>query len=149
MSQGYRLCACVFHRVGCACFDHAHILAILQRKGTAFSQYERDQLGLRGLVPPAVKTLEGQVRRVLQHLEKEDGNVNKNLYLQDLHNRNETLYFKVLTDNIEMMAPLVYTPTVGDVCMQFGWQFRRTRGMYVSRVSRCHRSVACGPRLGF
>ena len=59
--------------------------------------------------------------------------VRKNLYLQDLHNRNETLYFKVLTDHIEDMAPLVYTPTVGEVCTQFGWQFRRTRGMYFSR----------------
>jgi hypothetical protein len=90
-------------------------------------QYERDHLGLRGLVPPAVKTLEAQVKRCLRHLEKEETNVRKNLYLQDLHNRNETLYFKVLTDNIEDMAPLVYTPTVGEVCTQFGWQFRRTR----------------------
>jgi len=105
----------------------------LWNKGTAFSQYERDHLGLRGLVPPAVKNLEAQVRRCLQHLDKEEDNVRKNLYLQDLHNRNETLYFKVLTDNIETMAPLVYTPTVGEVCQQFGWQFRRTRGMYFSR----------------
>lgn len=105
----------------------------LWNKGTAFSQYERDNLGIRGLVPPAVKTLEGQVRRCLQHLEREDNNIAKNFYLQDLHNRNETLYFKLLTDHIEMMAPLVYTPTVGEVCTQFGWQFRRTRGMYFSR----------------
>jgi malate dehydrogenase (oxaloacetate-decarboxylating)(NADP+) len=85
------------------------------------------------LVPPAVKTLEGQVQRVLKHLAAEKDNIQKNLYLQDLHNRNETLYFKVLTDHIETMAPLVYTPTVGEVCTNFGWQFRRARGMYFSR----------------
>jgi hypothetical protein len=72
-------------------------------KGTAFAQYERDHLGLRGLVPSAVKTLDAQVNRCLRHMEKEETNIRKNLYLQDLHDRNEMLYFKLL------MAPLVYT----------------------------------------
>ena len=55
--------------------------------------------------------------------------IRKNLYLQDLHNRNETLYHRVLVDNVEELAPLIYTPTVGHVCQQFGDQFRRSRGM--------------------
>jgi hypothetical protein len=104
-------------------------------------------------VPPAVKTLDAQVTRCLQHMAKEETNIRKNLYLQDLHNRNETLYFKLLTDNIEEMAPLVYTPTVGEVCTQFGWQFRRTRsaacpyfcwlcGMVL--VARCVPAGMCG-----
>jgi malate dehydrogenase (oxaloacetate-decarboxylating)(NADP+) len=66
-------------------------------------------------------------------LRSQPNNIAKSLYLQDTHNRNETLYHRVLVDNIEEVAPLVYTPTVGDVCLQFGNQFRRSRGMYFSR----------------
>jgi len=63
--------------------------------------------------------------------------VEKNRYLQDLQNRNETLYFKVLLENIAIMAPLVYTPTVGQVCQQFGTQFTRARGMCVFCFGVC------------
>ena len=58
------------------------------------------------------------------------------MYLQALQNRNETLYFKVLIDYITEMAPLVYTPTVGQVCQKFGSTFQRTRGMYFSSADR-------------
>jgi len=108
----------------------------LWNKGTAFNYSERDRLGLRGLLPPAERSLEQQKERVLKHLEKEVGDVNKNMYLQDLHNRNETLYFKTLVDHIDVMAPLVYTPTVGVVCQQFGSQYKRSRGMYFSKNDR-------------
>jgi len=69
--------------------------------------------------------------------------IRKNLYLQDLHNRNETLYHRVLVDNVEELAPLIYTPTVGHVCQQFGDQFRRSRGMYFSREDRGLFSSMC------
>ena len=109
----------------------------LWNKGMAFDNSERDRLNLRGLVPPRVKDLETQCTRVMKHVrEFGSDNVSKNMYLQELHNRNETLYHRVLADNIEEIAPLVYTPTVGVVCQRFGDQFRRSRGMYFSREDR-------------
>ena len=110
----------------------------LWNKGTAFDLEERDRLGLRGLLPPDVRTIEEQMTRVMNHLETEPTSAEKNMYLQDLANRNETLYYRTLVENIETMAPLVYTPTVGDVCKQFGNQFRRSRGMYFSSDDRGH-----------
>ena len=108
----------------------------LWNKGTGFNEFERDRLGLRGLFPPALRTLEQQASRVKKALDDLPTDEWKNLYLQDLHNRNETLYFRTLVDNIDVMAPLVYTPTVGQVCMQFGNQFTRARGMYFSKFDR-------------
>ena len=72
----------------------------------------------------------------MKHLNKLPTNESKNLYLQDLQNRNETLYFKVLVDHLEQLAPLVYTPTVGEVCKKFGLQYARARGMYFSKYDR-------------
>ena len=109
----------------------------LWNKGTAFDMPERDRLNLRGLLPPCVKTIDNQVERVLTHLrEKDESNVRKNLYLQDLHSRNETLYHRVVVDHIAEIAPLIYTPTVGSACQEFGHQYRRARGMYFSRNDR-------------
>lgn len=108
----------------------------LWNKGMAFSTSERERLGLRGLLPPSVRTLEQQVKRCMTHLKEIKDPVLQNIYLQDLHNRNETLYHRVLVEDIEMIAPLVYTPTVGTVCQDFGHQFRRSRGMYFSREDR-------------
>ena len=105
----------------------------LWNKGTAFTQYERDSLGLRGLLPPVIKTIEEQIERTMNHIDKIDSPVEKNMYLQSLHNRNETLYYRTLVEHIAEMAPLVYTPTVGVVCQQFGNQFRRSRGMYLGK----------------
>lgn len=108
----------------------------LWNKGTAYLPAERDMLGLRGLLPPVFKTTEIQLARAMRHLEEKDTDVRKNMYLQDLHNRNETLYHRLLVENIDKLAPLVYTPTVGQVCQQFGSQFRRARGMYFSTDDR-------------
>jgi len=108
----------------------------LWNKGTAFTLEERDRFGLRGLLPPVVKEQEYQVERVLTHLDKEPSDFAKYLYLQSLQNRNETLYFKAVTDHIEKIAPIIYTPTVGRVCQEFGYQFRRSRGMYFSHQDR-------------
>ena len=112
----------------------------LWNKGMAMDYNERDRLHLRGLLPPRIKTLEEQSARVMNHIRSEGDDdkaaIRKNLYLQDLHNRNETLYHRVLVDNVEELAPLIYTPTVGHVCQQFGDQYRRSRGMYFSREDR-------------
>ena len=112
----------------------------LWNKGMACSIPERDRLNLRGLLPPRVRTLDEQAARIMRQLRDEgedaEARIRKNLILQDLHNRNETLYHRVLVEHMEELAPLVYTPTVGYVCQQFGSQFRRSRGMYFSREDR-------------
>lgn len=104
----------------------------LWNKALAFDHSERDRLGLRGLLPPAVRTLEQQLSNCLRQIRSQPTPEAKNIYLTDLHHRNETLYHRVLVDYIEEMAPLVYTPTVGVVCQQYGHQFRRPRGMFFS-----------------
>lgn len=104
----------------------------LWNKSTAFDKSERDRLGLRGLLPPVVRSLESQFQRSMGRLRALPDNTSKNLYLQALHNRNETLFHRLLVEYIEELAPLVYTPTVGAVCQEFGNQFLRSRGMYFS-----------------
>jgi malate dehydrogenase (oxaloacetate-decarboxylating)(NADP+) len=99
---------------------------------------ERERLNIRGLLPPRVRSLQSQKVRVLEHLREMKDNASKNLYLQDLHSRNETLYHRLLVDHIEEIAPLIYTPTVGEVCEKFGRQFFRARGMYFTREDRGH-----------
>jgi len=103
----------------------------ITNKGMVHPMTERDRLNLRGLIPPRIKSLDEQVEKVLSALRKEESDVRKNLYLQDLHDRNETL------------APLIYTPTVGIVCQQFGVDFRRSRGMYFSLMDRGMFSEMC------
>jgi len=99
-------------------------------KGAAFSLGERDRLGLRGLLPSRKITMENQIERVKFQLDKEDTMIRKNVFLRDLQDYNETLFHRVLMDNIKELAPVIYTPTVGQACQEFGEQFRRPRGMY-------------------
>ena len=99
-------------------------------KGGAFGLGERDRLGLRGLLPPRRLTMKQQIERTEAQLAKEDSMIRKNLYLRDLLDTNETLFHRVLLDNIKELAPAVYTPTVGQACVEFGEMFRRPRGMY-------------------
>ena len=105
----------------------------LWNKGLAYNYEERDRLNLRGLIPPLVRDIDDQERRAIAKIRAEPDPVRANLYLQSLHNRNETLYHKLVVDYIAEIAPLIYTPTVGTVCEQFGVQFRRARGMFFSR----------------
>jgi malate dehydrogenase (oxaloacetate-decarboxylating)(NADP+) len=110
-------------------------LALLQdpalNKGTAFSEKERDALDLRGLLPPHVHTQDEQVTRVLNNLRRLSDPLDKFVALNALHDRNETLFFRVLCDNIDEMQPLVYTPTVGLACQKFGLVFQRPRGVFI------------------
>ncbi|CAI0377479.1 unnamed protein product [Linum tenue] len=118
----------------------------LFNKGTAFSMTERDRLDLRGLLPPNVMTSEQQIQRFMADLKRlevhaRDGPADPNALakwriLNRLHDRNETMYYKVLIDNIEEYAPIVYTPTVGLVCQNYSGLFRRPRGMYFSAEDR-------------
>ena len=105
-------------------------------KGTAFTDAERDALGLHGLLPPHVQTEEEQLERVLANLRRKATALERYILLVALLDRNETLFYRTIIDNIEEMLPLIYTPTVGQACQEFSHIFRRTRGRYVSTTDR-------------
>lgn len=107
-------------------------------KGTAFKNGERDRLRLRGLLPHRIMNIHKQKDRFLKSLRDLESNIRKNLMLEDLHDRNETLYHRILVDHMEEMAPLIYTPTVGQACQEYASRFRRPRGMYFSEEDRGH-----------
>jgi len=105
-------------------------------KGTAFPERERDALGLRGLLPPHICSQEDQVNRVLENFRRLDSDLSRYILLEALHDRNETLFFKVITENPDEMMPVIYTPTVGQACQQFGHIYRRPRGLFISAADR-------------
>jgi malate dehydrogenase (oxaloacetate-decarboxylating)(NADP+) len=108
----------------------------LLNKGTAFTQAERDALGLRGLLPPMVDTIEDQLARVLENYRNKHTDLERYIHLVSLQDRNETLFYRLVTDHIEEMMPIIYTPTVGLACQQWGHLFRRPRGLYLSWEDR-------------
>jgi malate dehydrogenase (oxaloacetate-decarboxylating)(NADP+) len=108
----------------------------LLNKGTAFTDQERDALGLRGLLPAHVQTMKAQAERVLTNLRKLPNDLDKYVALNALHDRNEALFFRVVADNIDEIQPLIYTPTVGLACQKFGDIFQRPRGLFVSANDR-------------
>jgi hypothetical protein len=114
----------------------------LYNKGTAFKSGERDRLRLRGLLPHRIMNIYKQKERFLRTLRDLDSNIRKNLLLEDLHDRNETLYHRILVDHMEEMAPYVYTPTVGQACQEYATRFRRPRGMYFSEEDRGHMAAS-------
>ncbi len=105
-------------------------------KGTAFTEAERDALGLRGLLPPHVQTMDEQVDRVMANFRAKTSDIERYIQLVGLQDRNETLFYRVVMDHLEEMMPIIYTPTVGKACQEFGHIFRRSRGMYVSLKDR-------------
>ena len=104
----------------------------LYNKGTAFEPAERDRLGLRGLLPPKVSSMDEQCARIMLRLRSFEDDIQKHMYLSELHDRNETLFHRVVVRHIGELAPLIYTPTVGQACLEFGHMFKRPRGMYFS-----------------
>lgn len=101
-------------------------------KGTAFADEERDVLGLRGLLPPRVVEFQRQMDRVLWGYEHQESDLERYLHMMGVLDRNETLFYRLFVDHFERMLPIVYTPTVGLACQNFGRIFRRTRGVYIS-----------------
>ena len=100
--------------------------------GTAFTPAQRDALGLTGRLPSAVLNLDQQAARAYRQLRQQPTDLAKNVYLEQLHDRNETLYYKVLADHLVELLPVVYDPTVGDAIEQYSHEYRRPRGIYLS-----------------
>jgi len=105
-------------------------------RGTGFTEAERDKYNLRGFLPPHVHTQKEQAERVLTRLRRMTDPLEKFVALTALHDRNESLFFRVLCDNIDEMQPLVYTPTVGLACQKFGHIFQRSRGLFIGANDR-------------
>jgi malate dehydrogenase (oxaloacetate-decarboxylating)(NADP+) len=110
----------------------------LYNKGSGFPEEEREALGLQGLLPPRVFSMDEQVLRVMENYSRKPTDLERYIHLSSLQDRNETLFYRVLIDNIEQMMPIVYTPTVGLACQEFGHIFRRPRGVYISANDRGH-----------
>ena len=126
--------------------EHDHLknfptnLALLHdrdlNKGTAFTEEERDAFGLRGLLPPHVHTQQEQAMRVLENFHNKSSDLEKYIHMMALQERNKTLFYRVVMDNIEEMMPIIYTPTVGQACTQYGHIYQRSRGLFISAKDR-------------
>ena len=110
----------------------------LQNKGTAFSSEERRAQHLEGLLPPAVEDLNAQAKRAIESIRRLEKPIEKYVVLDSIHNTNETLFLKVLTDYVEELMPIVYTPTVGEACQKFSHIFTQSRGIYVTAKDKGH-----------
>ena len=108
----------------------------VRNKGTAFTEAERDLLGLRGLLPPRVCSPAEQEERVMGNLRAKESDLERYIALISLQDRNETLFYRVVLNHIEEIMPLIYTPTVGQACQQFSHIYRRPRGLYISLQDR-------------
>jgi malate dehydrogenase (oxaloacetate-decarboxylating) len=108
----------------------------LLNKGTAFSDTERTQFGLHGLLPPHVETLKEQVVRAYEAYARKQDDLERHIYLRALQDNNEVLFYRLLLEHIEEMTPIVYTPTVALACQQFSHIYRRPRGMFIGYPQR-------------
>lgn len=105
-------------------------------KGSAFNQDERKNFRLRGKLPYAIETLEHQVTRIYQQFLKKGNDLQKHVYLRSLHDTNETLFYKLVSQHLAEMLPIIYTPTIGKAVEQFSHEFRRPRGLYIAYPDR-------------
>jgi malate dehydrogenase (oxaloacetate-decarboxylating) len=101
-------------------------------RGVAFTEAEREAHGLTGRLPSAVLTLDQQASRAYEQMQRQPSDLAKNVYLEQLHDRNETLYYKLLLDHLAELLPIVYDPTVGDAIERYSHEYRRPRGIYLS-----------------
>jgi malate dehydrogenase (oxaloacetate-decarboxylating) len=104
----------------------------LRDRGTAFTESERDTLGLTGRLPSAVLTLDQQAQRAYQQMLRQGDDLAKNVYMEQLHDRNEVLYYRVLADHLAELLPVVYDPVIGDAIERYSHEYRRPRGIFLS-----------------
>lgn len=104
----------------------------LLNKGSAFSEYERQQFNLEGLLPHSIETIEEQTKRVYQQFQSLNSNIEKHIFLRNIQDTNETLFFKVVNEHVDEIMPIIYTPTVGEACQQFSKIYRQRRGLFIS-----------------
>ena len=119
-------------------------------KQSAFTDQEREELGLVGLLPQRVETIDQQLARVRRQLSEHNGMLAKNVYLRELHDRNETLFYRLLIDDLPELMPIVYTPTVGEAIREYSHAFRRPRGVYLQSrwpedVPKAFANLGLGP----
>lgn len=105
-------------------------------KSTAFTAEERDKYKLHGLLPTAVTTQETQLTRVLANLKRQESDIDRYIFLNSLHSRNERLFFRLVSENIKAMLPIIYTPTVGEACQQFAHIYQQQKGLTLSALFR-------------
>ncbi len=108
----------------------------IKNRGTGFSFAERDRLGLRGMLPAGVETLERQMDRVLQNCSAKPSDLERYIFLMALQDQNETLFYRTILTYLKDLMPIIYTPTVGDAALHYGSIFRRPRGLYVTADDR-------------
>ena len=108
----------------------------LLNKGSAFTASERQEFNLDGLLPTAIETIEDQAKRAYHQFSNLRNDLNKHIFLRNIQDTNETLYFNLLTRHLEEMMPIIYTPTVGQACQQFSRIYRRKRGLFLSYPDR-------------
>jgi len=128
----------------------AVLLSPMLNRGTAFTLAEREALGLTGLLPEGVSTIEGQLRRVYGQFLRQPDDLAKNIFLGHVRDRNEVLFYRLLTEHIHEMLPIVYTPTVGTAIERYSLEFGRPRGVYLSvdhpdQVETAFRNYGLGP----
>ncbi|HKT39995.1 MAG TPA: oxaloacetate-decarboxylating malate dehydrogenase, partial [Ktedonobacterales bacterium] len=108
----------------------------LLNKGSAFTEAERRELGLLGLLPPHVATMEQQLARTYENYRRKASDLERYIFLASLQDRNETLFYRLLQEHIREMSPIVYTPEVGEACENYSHIYRRARGLYISYPQR-------------
>ncbi|NQZ10699.1 MAG: NAD-dependent malic enzyme [Algicola sp.] len=104
----------------------------LLNKGSAFSEFERQHFNLEGLLPHSIETIEEQTTRAYQQFEACTTDMEKHIYLRNIQDTNETLFYKLVTEHLDEVMPIIYTPTVGEACQSFSKIYRRRRGLFVS-----------------
>ncbi len=116
--------------------DYALLSNPILNKGTGFTNEERTRFGLHGLLPPYVATIEEQRLRSYLIFQSKTSPLEKYIYLRDLQDSNETLFYNLVYHHLEEMMPIIYTPTVGEGCLNFGRIYRRPRGLFISYPNR-------------
>ena len=116
----------------------------LLNKGTAFTDGERTQFGLHGLLPPHVETLEEQLSRAYEAYVRKEDELERYISLRALQDVNEVLFYRLVLEHIQEMTPVIYTPTVALACQQFSHIYRKPRGMFIGFHSAIRSLKSCG-----